>query len=83
MRHDWLETDYTGVGYDGVLTNFTLPGCWVTGKYNNGLQFDGTDDWVDLPIDEDLFYDKLQERIASSTVKKKDEGRTLDVTGSF
>lgn len=48
MGDDWLEMDYTGVGYDGVLTNFISPGCWVAGKYNSGLQFDGTDDWVDI-----------------------------------
>ncbi|KAA2301240.1 gfo/Idh/MocA family oxidoreductase, partial [Clostridioides difficile] len=29
-----------------------------------------TDNWVDLPIDEDLFYEHLQERIAGSTTKK-------------
>jgi len=27
-----------------------------------------TDDWVELPIDEDLFYEKLQEQISRSTV---------------
>jgi hypothetical protein len=48
MGSDWLETDYTGIGYNGVLTNFSLPGCWVAGKYNNGLGFDGANDWVDL-----------------------------------
>ncbi|WP_019533621.1 Gfo/Idh/MocA family protein [Paenibacillus ginsengihumi] len=30
-----------------------------------------TDNWVDLPIDEDLYYEKLQERIAHSTFKKE------------
>lgn len=30
-----------------------------------------TDNWVDLPIDEDLFYGKLQERIAQSTSVKR------------
>ena len=42
------------------------------------------DDWVELPIDEDLFYQKLQERIASSTVEKNGTGsQTLDVTGTY
>ena len=41
------------------------------------------DDWVELPINEDLFYSKLQERINSSTFKKKKEANiTLDVKGS-
>lgn len=43
-----------------------------------------TDRWVDLPVDQDLFYEKLQERIKTSTFKKKDVvNRMLDVTGSF
>ncbi|WP_274366191.1 Gfo/Idh/MocA family protein [Paenibacillus thermotolerans] len=29
-----------------------------------------TDNWVDLPIDEELFYEKLQEKIRESKVKK-------------
>jgi predicted dehydrogenase len=40
------------------------------------------DDWVDIPIDEDLFYRKLQERIQDSTFKKSGSSKTLDVTGS-
>ena len=30
-----------------------------------------TDNWVELPIDEDLFYEKLQEKINNSTFVKK------------
>ncbi len=42
-----------------------------------------TDRWVDLPIDEDLYYEKLQERIRNSTARKvASEGRTLDVKGT-
>jgi predicted dehydrogenase len=42
-----------------------------------------TDSWVELPIDEDLFYAKLQERIAASTFKKAvTSNRTLDVGGT-
>src|SRR5690625_2791956 len=38
---------------------------------------------VDLPIDEDLFYEKLQEQIEHSTIEKKEtENRTLDVERS-
>jgi len=41
------------------------------------------DDWVELPINEDLFYSKLQERIKASTFKKKDNANiTLNVEGS-
>ncbi|MNI82307.1 hypothetical protein D3C73_1390030 [compost metagenome] len=42
-----------------------------------------TDNWVDLPINEDLFYEKLQEQIrASDTKKSKDEYKKLDVGGT-
>ena len=38
-----------------------------------------TDGWVELPIDEDLFCEKLQERIRTSTFKKGCKNVTLDV----
>jgi predicted dehydrogenase len=42
-----------------------------------------TDNWVNLPIDEELFYAKLQERIAESkSTKDANAGRTLDVGGT-
>ncbi len=42
-----------------------------------------TDSWVDIPVDEDLYYEKLKERIASSKHQKKTgEDRTLDVAGT-
>ncbi len=40
-------------------------------------------DWVELPIDEDLFYEKLQEKIANSKNKKTVENKVLDVEGTF
>ena len=42
-----------------------------------------TDSWVDIPLDEDLFYEKLQERIENSTFKKDVSDLTLNVTGTF
>ena len=41
-----------------------------------------TDDWVDIPVDEDLFYDELQKRVKTSKVKDAG-GKTLDVSGTF
>jgi len=42
-----------------------------------------TDDWVDLPLDEDLFYEKLQEKIANSTFRKDPAAAAvLDVKGT-
>lgn len=43
-----------------------------------------TDDWVELPINEDIFYEKLQEKIKNSTfVKKSSPNKALDVEGTF
>ncbi|SHE11529.1 Glucose--fructose oxidoreductase precursor [Chlamydia abortus] len=41
------------------------------------------DDWVEFPIDEDLYYEKLQEKIAGSRMKAGATARTLDVNGTF
>jgi len=41
-----------------------------------------TDSWVDIPFDEDLFYEKLKERIDNSTFKKKVKDVTLNVSGT-
>lgn len=41
-----------------------------------------TDDWVELPFDEQRYYQLLQERIASS-VEKNVVSRTLDASGSW
>ncbi len=56
----------------------------------NGLQISNamhlsawTDDWVDIPVDEDLFYEKLQEKVKNSTFKKKTGSSTLNVDGTF
>jgi len=40
------------------------------------------DDWVEMPIDEDLYYEKLQEKIQQSTFKKVEKDLTLDVSGT-
>ncbi|MHC4253254.1 MAG: Gfo/Idh/MocA family protein, partial [Planctomycetota bacterium] len=43
-----------------------------------------TDAWVDLPIDEDLFHEKLKERIASSKFKKDAaDDKTMDTEGTY
>ena len=56
----------------------------------NGLQISNamhlsawTDNWVNIPVDEDLFYEKLQERIKTSTFQKTVSGKTLNVKGTF
>ncbi|HHY81964.1 MAG TPA: Gfo/Idh/MocA family oxidoreductase [Clostridiales bacterium] len=56
----------------------------------NGLQISNamhlsawTDSWVDIPVDEELFYQKLQEKIKTSTFKKVAENRTFNIEGTF
>lgn len=41
-----------------------------------------TDDWVNLPIDGELYHAKLNERIAASIVNKS-SGKALDFQGTF
>lgn len=55
----------------------------------NGLQISNAmylsswiDDWVEIPVDEDLFYDKLMERVKASTFKKEVKDIILDVSGT-
>ncbi|MGE5558020.1 MAG: Gfo/Idh/MocA family protein [Bacillota bacterium] len=58
-------------GINGVeLANAMLLSAW-------------TDNWVDIPVDEDLYYQKLQEKITSSTFTKSVKSRTMDIKGSF
>lgn len=42
-----------------------------------------TDNWVELPIDSDLFYEKLMEKVKNSTFQKEtSESKTLNVKGT-
>ncbi len=42
-----------------------------------------TDDWVEIPVNEDLFYDKLQEKVKASTYRKDvGEDTVLSVDGT-
>ncbi|WP_373232274.1 Gfo/Idh/MocA family protein [Cohnella sp.] len=66
ITQNWTDSILHGTpllapGEDGIkglmLSNAMLLSTW-------------TDNWVNLPIDEDLFYDKLQEQIEKSTRRK-------------
>ncbi len=80
ITRDWVGAILNGTpliapGVEGIrgveLANAMLLSAWQ-------------DDWVDLPVDEALYYEKLQERIRSSTVRKEDSGgATLSVEGTF
>lgn len=57
----------------------------------NGLQISNamhlsawTGKWADIPVNEDLYYELLQERVKKSVFKKKTEGsKVLDVSGTY
>ncbi len=80
ITQNWVQAILNGTpllapaveGINGVqLSNAMLLSTWL-------------DDWVDIPVDEDVYYEKLQERINQSTVNKDpSENRTLDVNGTF
>jgi len=67
ITQDWINAILHGKpllapGEEGIkgltISNAMLLSTWI-------------DDWVELPINEDLFYEKLQERIALSTVSSR------------
>ena len=80
ITRDWIRAILEGTpliapGVEGIrgveLANAMLLSAWL-------------DDWVDIPVDETLYYEKLQERIRASTVRKEDSGgTTLSVEGTF
>ena len=68
-------TDLIAPGKEGIhgleIANAMLLSAW-------------TDDWVNIPFDEDLYYKMLQEKIDSSTQKKEDTGGTvLEINASL
>lgn len=85
-----------GSQHKGILRNFTnaiLHGepLLAPGKdgihgltLSNAMHLSSwTEDWVELPLDEDLYHAKLQEKIEASTFRKTNgDGKTLDVSGT-
>lgn len=85
-----------GPQHNGILQNFTnalLHGEKLIAPGEEGIRgltisnamhlSAWMDNWVDLPLDEDLFYDKLQEKIKNSTFRKETAGgKVLDVSGT-
>lgn len=86
----------TATQHKGITTNWVnaiLHGTELLGPGEEGIKgleisnaihlSAWTDDWVDFPINEDLFYSKLQEKIKTSTFKKKIVAdRTLNIQGT-
>ncbi|WP_339248624.1 Gfo/Idh/MocA family oxidoreductase [Paenibacillus sp. FSL R10-2796] len=85
-----------GEQHKGILRNFTnailhdekllAPGKeGIHGlTLSNGMYLSAwTDDWVELPIDEDLFYEKLMEKVENSNFNKETTAaQTFDVKGT-
>ncbi len=91
-----IPTGAAGEGHKGVIKAFVgaiLKGTPLVaeGKEGiNGLMISNaihlsawTNQWVDLPVDEDLFLAQLQERIKNSTVNKEGTTGPIDFAGSF
>ena len=58
-------------GINGVtLANAMLLSAW-------------TDNWVNLPFDDELYYQQLQDKIKNSTFRKDAEGKSLEFAGTF
>ncbi|NYE08974.1 putative dehydrogenase [Bacillus niacini] len=83
-QHKGITTNWV----NAILHGTELLGPGVEGikglEISNAMHLSAwTDDWVDLPINEDLFYSKLQERIKTSTFKKEIVAdRTLNIQGT-
>jgi predicted dehydrogenase len=84
-------------GHMGITQNFTdaiLHGTPLVAPGEEGIHgltlsnamhlSTWTDNWVDLPIDEALYYELLQERIRTSDYKKPEaSGTVANVSGTF
>ncbi len=77
---DWVKAIINGTpllspGIEGIngltISNAMHLSSWI-------------DEWIDIPLDEDLFYEKLEERIKNSTYQKKStDGKVLNVEGTY
>lgn len=77
---NWIDAATTGApllvpGYEGIKS-LTLSNAIYLSTWNQ--------EWIDLPLDEDAFYEKLQEKIAASVyVKKTTKTADTDMEKSF
>nr|MDD6334934.1 Gfo/Idh/MocA family oxidoreductase [bacterium] len=97
-KHTTREVTYEGKPGEhvAIMTNFTrailygdeliAPGYeGIKGlTISNAIHLSSwLDDWVELPLDEDLFYNMLQERIKNSKFQKKTNAQILWAPGSY
>ncbi|MBQ7821395.1 MAG: Gfo/Idh/MocA family oxidoreductase [Clostridia bacterium] len=80
MISNWVDAAVNGAeliapGYEGI-NSLSISNAMHLSTWN--------DDWVELPLDEDEFYNKLQEKIKGSTyVKKTVEKINADMNSSY
>ncbi len=80
MINNWVNAALMGEtliapGFEGINSLMISNGIYLS-------QWEDT--WVDFPFNEDLFYDKLQEKINTSDFVKKDVDETLlDIDNTF
>ena len=68
-------TELLAPGYEGV-NGLTISNAIHLSSWTN--------DWVDLPFDEDKFYNMLQDKIKNSTaVKKLTTGKVEDLSNTY
>lgn len=94
-----IPTPGSETGHSGIIQNFIQaireqkPLIAPGEEGINGLTLSNamylstwTDDWVELPIDEELFYEQLQDRIRNSLVSKSEgyeQTEPIDLKGTF
>ncbi len=92
-----VPVDGEETAHVGIMTNWVeaiLKGTPLLAPGSegiNGLELSNamylstwTDSWVELPIDDDRFYELLQEKIRTSTfIKPEGESKMMDVSKSF
>ncbi len=83
-RHQDIAKDFAAAITDGrTLVAPGEEGIRSLELANAMLMSAWTDSWVDIPFDDDLFHEKIKEKIATSKYKKPAAGDTMDVDGTF
>ena len=70
--------DWSGNGNNGTMTNMDGATDWVAGKNNGALDFDGSDDWVDIPNVSQYFSGKSEVSV-SLWVKNRNAGQLKSI----
>jgi hypothetical protein len=71
-------TDSSGNGYNGTLTNMTATSSKTIGKIGQGLNFDGTDDYIMTGLSAHYPQTTISAWILPSSLGEGDLGRIID-----